>query len=99
MQFCRLQAPRSLKMGGPMARHADIDQALSRSPASDWRLTRNSDMSERAPHPYETGLDKNTANYVPLNPLGFLLRPASVYPDRLPVPSGKRPYSWRQPLG
>ena len=81
-----------------MARHADIEQALSRSPASDWRLTRNSDMSERATHPYETGLDKNMANYVPLSPIGFLLRTASVYPDRLAVAYGERRYSWREVL-
>ena len=31
---------------------------------------------------YETGLDKNAANYVPLTPLSFLARPAAVYPDR-----------------
>ena len=68
-----------------MARLADIDQALSRSPASDWRLTRASDMSERATHPYENGLGKNAANYVPLSPTSFLLRTASVYPDRLAV--------------
>jgi fatty-acyl-CoA synthase len=81
-----------------MARLADIDQALSRSPASDWRLTRASDMSERATHPYETGLDKNAANYVPLNPTSFLLRTASVYPDRLAVSYGERRYSWRETL-
>ena len=28
--------------------------------------------------PYETGLDKNAANYVPLTPLGFLDRAARV---------------------
>jgi fatty-acyl-CoA synthase len=81
-----------------MARLADIDQALSRSPTSDWRLTRASDMSERATHPYETGLDKNAANYVPLNPTSFLLRTASVYPDRLAVAYGERRYSWRETL-
>jgi len=32
-------------------------------------------------NPYEIGLDKNAANYVPLSPIGFLLRSAFVYPD------------------
>ena len=32
---------------------------------------------------YRIGLDKNTANYVPLTPLSFLERAASVYPNRL----------------
>jgi hypothetical protein len=36
-------------------------------------------------NPYEIGLDKNAANYVPLTPMGFLLRSASIYPDRLAV--------------
>lgn len=40
---------------------------------------------------YEVGLDKNAANYVPLTPIGFLLRSAAVYTDRLarsPMASG-----------
>src|SRR5246127_641109 len=49
-------------------------------------------------NPYESGLDKNAANYVPLTPIGFLLRSASAYPDRLPVAYGARRYSWRQAL-
>jgi len=55
-------------------------------------------MSERAGNPYETGLDKNAANYVPLTPIGFLRRSASVYPDRLAVAYGARRYSWREAL-
>jgi fatty-acyl-CoA synthase len=81
-----------------MARLADSDGSLSRRSASGCRLTRKSDMSERAAHPYETGLDKNAANYVPLSPIGFLLRSASVYPDRLAVAYGERRYSWREAL-
>jgi fatty-acyl-CoA synthase len=81
-----------------MARLADSDGSLSRRPASGCGLTRKSDMSERATHPYETGLDKNAANYVPLSPIGFLLRTASVYPDRLAVAYGERRYSWREAL-
>ena len=81
-----------------MARLANRDGALSRSPAFGWRLTGISDMSERATHPYETGLGKNAANYVPLSPTSFLLRTASVYPDRLAVVYGERRYSWRETL-
>jgi fatty-acyl-CoA synthase len=61
-------------------------------------VTRESDMSERATHPYETGLGKNAANYVPLSPTAFLLRTASVYPDRLAVAYGERRYSWQEAL-
>ena len=48
--------------------------------------------------PYDIGLDKNAANYVPLSPIGFLLRSAAVYPDRLAVVHGERRYSWRGAL-
>ncbi|MBV9829433.1 MAG: acyl-CoA synthetase [Alphaproteobacteria bacterium] len=51
-----------------------------------------------APHPYETGLDKNAANYVPLSPIGFLRRSAAVYPQRISVIHGERRYTWAQSL-
>src|SRR6266851_7136654 len=51
-----------------------------------------------AGNPYETGLDKNPANFVPLSPLGFLLRSAAVYPERTAVIHGARRYTWRQAL-
>jgi 3-(methylthio)propionyl---CoA ligase len=47
-------------------------------------------------HPYETGLGKNPANYVPLSPIGFLRRSAQVYPNRIAVIHGKRRYTWRE---
>ena len=52
-------------------------------------------MSE---HPYEAGLDKNAANYVPLSPVGFLARSAAVYPNRISVIHGARRYTWRESL-
>src|SRR6266852_4882717 len=55
-------------------------------------------MSARATSPYETGLDKNKANFVPLSPIGFLLRSAGVYPHRNSVIHGERRYTWRQSL-
>jgi fatty-acyl-CoA synthase len=51
-----------------------------------------------ATNPYEVGLDKNAANFVPLTPIGFLLRSASVYPNRLAVAYGERRYSWGEAL-
>jgi 3-(methylthio)propionyl---CoA ligase len=48
--------------------------------------------------PYATGLEKNAANFVPLSPIGFLLRAAAVYPDRPAVVYGGRRYNWRQTL-
>jgi fatty-acyl-CoA synthase len=49
-------------------------------------------------NPYDIGLDKNAANYVPLSPIGFLIRSASIYPNRLAVVHGERRYSWREAL-
>ena len=49
-----------------------------------------------ATNPYEIGLDKNAANFVPLTPLGFLSRSAAVFPDRAAVVYGERRYTWRE---
>ena len=45
-------------------------------------------------NPYEVGLDRNAANFVPLTPLDFLARTAAIHPDRLAVVHGARRYSW-----
>src|SRR5713101_5738493 len=55
-------------------------------------------MSERTANPYETGLDKNRANFVALSPVGFLLRSAGVYPHRISVIHGEHRFTWRQTL-
>src|SRR5580700_7722699 len=55
-------------------------------------------MSQDSSHPYEAGLGKNAANYVPLSPIGFLLRSAAVYPQRTAVIHGARRYTWRAAL-
>jgi fatty-acyl-CoA synthase len=45
-------------------------------------------------NPYEEHLDKNPANYVPLTPLSFLERAASVYSNRLALVHGAQRYTW-----
>jgi len=55
-------------------------------------------MSLPADNPYASGLDKNAANFVPLTPIGFLLRSAEVYPQRTSVLHGERRYTWRETL-
>src|SRR5690348_7782331 len=55
-------------------------------------------MSQESSNPYETGLDKNAANFVPLSPIGFLLRSAAVYPNRTAVIHGEQRYTWRGSL-
>jgi fatty-acyl-CoA synthase len=47
-------------------------------------------------NPYEMDLDRNPANHVPLSPLSFLQRTASVYPDRTAVVHGPLRRTWRE---
>ncbi|MBL8689843.1 MAG: AMP-binding protein, partial [Rhodospirillaceae bacterium] len=47
-------------------------------------------------NPYDTDLDKNPANFVPLSPLGFLERAAAVYPTRTSVVHGKTRHTWTE---
>lgn len=42
-------------------------------------------MTDARHNPYETDLDQNAANTVPLSPLSFLRRTAAVYPQRIAV--------------
>ncbi|NIO40845.1 MAG: AMP-binding protein, partial [Burkholderiales bacterium] len=53
-------------------------------------------MSDAGANPYGSGLDKVSANYVPLSPLSFLARAASVYPDHISVIHGEQRYTWAQ---
>src|SRR5947207_8019701 len=55
-------------------------------------------MTQDSTNPYETGLGKNAANYVPLSPTGFLLRTAAVYPNRTAVIHGERRHTWKEAL-
>lgn len=45
---------------------------------------------------YSLGLDKNPANYVPLTPLTFLERSASIWPNKTAVIYGNRRVTWGQ---
>ncbi len=44
----------------------------------------------------ETGLEKNTANFVPLTPLSHLIRARDVFPDRLAVVYGTHRKTYRE---
>ncbi|MCY4755782.1 acyl-CoA synthetase [Pelomonas aquatica] len=48
------------------------------------------------PSPYQTGLDRNVANHVPLSPLSFLGRAAAVFPDRVALVHGELRQTWRE---
>ena len=43
---------------------------------------------------YETNLDKNKANYVPLTPLTFLKRAREIYPNYEAIVYEDRKYTW-----
>ncbi|CAK0755247.1 fatty-acyl-CoA synthase [Azospirillaceae bacterium] len=45
-------------------------------------------------NPYETDLDRNSANFVPLSPLSLIRRTAAVYPHRTAVIHGRIKRSW-----
>jgi len=47
-------------------------------------------------NPYETGLDRNAANHVPLTPLSLLARAAAVYSDRVAVIHGAVRFTYRE---
>jgi fatty-acyl-CoA synthase len=50
-------------------------------------------------HAYDTGLEKNPANYVPLSPLSFLAKAAHVYPDHTAIIHGDRRLTWSEVYG
>jgi acyl-CoA synthetase (AMP-forming)/AMP-acid ligase II len=55
-------------------------------------------MTETIAHPFETGLDRTPANYVPLTPVSFLTRAASAFGNKTAVMDGTRRYTYRQLL-
>ena len=46
--------------------------------------------------PYDTNLDKNSANHIPLTPLSFLERAKDVYPDYEAIVYEDRKYTWSE---
>ena len=45
---------------------------------------------------YNTNLDKNNANFVPLTPLSFLQRAKDIYPDYEAIIYEDRRYTWSE---
>ena len=48
--------------------------------------------------PYAEGLDQNAANHAPLTPLSFLVRNASIYPERIAALHGRTRRTYRELL-
>src|SRR5215471_9936288 len=46
--------------------------------------------------PFETGLDRNSANYVPLTPVSFLSRAAGAFANKTAVIDGERRYTYAE---
>jgi fatty-acyl-CoA synthase len=53
-------------------------------------------MTGTSAHPFETGLDRNSANYVPLTPVSFLRRAASAFANKTAVIDGEHRYTYAQ---
>jgi fatty-acyl-CoA synthase len=51
------------------------------------------------PSDFDSGLERNAANYVPLTPIDFILRAAEVYGDRLAIVHGDLRQNWRESNG
>jgi fatty-acyl-CoA synthase len=45
-------------------------------------------------NPYQSGLEKNAANFVALSPLSFIERTARIYPQRTAILYGERQQTW-----
>src|SRR6478672_13486388 len=53
-------------------------------------------MTGTSAHPFETGLDRSPANFVPLTPVSFLRRAASAFANKTAVIDGERRYTYTQ---
>ena len=47
-------------------------------------------------NPYDTGLERNAANFIALSPLSFLPRTAAIFPDRIACIAGERRFTYRE---
>ncbi|WP_255581926.1 acyl-CoA synthetase [Cupriavidus sp. AU9028] len=60
------------------------------------RISDSGDRADSARNPYDSGLDRNAANHVPLSPLSFLPRAALVHPHAVALVYGERQWSWSE---
>jgi fatty-acyl-CoA synthase len=62
----------------------------------EQKATNRSGAPKLSHSPFDTGLDKGPANYIPLSPVGFLKRSALVYPDKTAIIHGDRRYTYAE---
>jgi fatty-acyl-CoA synthase len=55
---------------------------------------RKEDILKNRKNYYETNLEKNAANFVPLTPLSFIERAKDIYPDYSAIIYKDRAYTW-----
>ena len=53
-------------------------------------------MGSDATNAFNSGLEKNVANFTSLSPLTFIERSAATFPDRIAVVHGARRYTWAE---
>jgi fatty-acyl-CoA synthase len=56
-------------------------------------------MAQSASHPFELGLERTGANFVPLTPVSFLRRAAKAFADKTAVVDGERRFTYGDLLG
>ncbi|MFT5720938.1 MAG: fatty-acyl-CoA synthase [Motiliproteus sp.] len=56
----------------------------------------NNNKNSSSGDPYSIGLEQNTANFVPLSPVGFIARTAEVYPEHTAIIYGELRRNWAE---
>src|SRR5262249_39655162 len=77
--------------GPPLLRHRGAAGQTGRQSGSPGRARPSMPSAIYPQH-----LERNPANYVPLTPLSFLERSATVYPDKTAVIHGEQRYSYAE---
>src|SRR3954469_15026775 len=57
-----------------------------------WQVSNQEESMDQptTEHPFETGLHRHPANFVPLSPISFLRRSAAAFRDKIAVIDGER---------
>src|SRR4051812_15786396 len=63
-----------------------------------WQVSNQEESMDQltTEHPFETGLDRHPANFVPLSPISFLRRSVASFPEKVAVIDGERRLTYAQ---
>ncbi len=81
--------PRPAAITHPRPASPRVKRIVRRTLPPAPRRTQGASPHDKRASPYDTGLDRNAANYQSLTPLTHLQRAASTYPDTVAVIHGK----------